>query len=275
MKQKKLGLCAVVHLPPLPGSVRALKSRRSAHELLRAAGQWAVTEAHLFADMGFDSVILENFGDAPFERGRVEASTVSSMAVIAGAVREGLRIPVGINILRNDARSAVAVAAVTGCDFVRVNVLSGVAATDQGFIEGQAPQLLRDRELLDTHVQIFADVWVKHARQFSSETLSQAIEETALRGGADGVIVTGSSTGRLASEARISEALETCQQHKISLILGSGVSSQNLKELPKKAFSGVIVGSDLRKSGRAGAPVDQNRAKQWLKAARAHGLIVG
>lgn len=270
------GLCAVVHLPPLPGSFRALKSGHSAHELLRAAGQWAVSEAHQFADLGFDSIVLENFGDVPFARGSVDPATISAMAVIAGAVREGIKIPVGINVLRNDARSAIAIAAVTGCDFIRVNVLSGVAATDQGWIEGDAPALLRDRELLGPKkpaIQILADVWVKHARQYSSDTLGQAIEETALRAGADGVIVTGSSTGRMAPMARIQEALETCEEFSIPLILGSGVSAENLAELPQRRFAGIIVGSDLRKDGRAGAPIDSKRAARWLKLARQHGLI--
>ncbi len=267
------GLCAVVHLPPLPGSFRGMRSRHSAHELLREAGQWAVSEAHAFAEMGFDSVILENFGDVPFARDRVDASTVAAMAVIAGAVREGVKIPVGINVLRNDARSALAIAAVTGCDFIRVNVLSGVAATDQGWIEGDAPTLLRDRENLAPSVRILADVWVKHARQFSSDTIGQAIEETALRAGADGVIVTGSSTGRIADQARILEAASTCAEHKIPLVLGSGVSAANMESIPPGVLSGVIVGSDLRTDGRAGARIDPKRAARWLALARKHGLV--
>jgi membrane complex biogenesis BtpA family protein len=276
MTQKRTsfpGLCAVVHLPPLPGSFRGVRSKHSAHELLQAAGQWAVSEAHAFAEMGFDSVILENFGDVPFARDRVEASTVAAMAVIAGAVREGVKIPVGINVLRNDARSALAIAAVTGCDFIRVNVLSGVAATDQGWIEGDAPALLRDREGLDASLRILADVWVKHARQFSSDTIGQAIEETALRAGADGVIVTGSSTGRLADQARIQEAMRTCKEHQIPLVLGSGVSTENMTAIPAGVLSGVIVGSALRVDGRAGARIDSKRAARWIAAARKHGLV--
>lgn len=267
------GLCGVVHLPALPGSYRALRSRKPAHELLREAGQWAVKEAHELAELGFDSIVLENFGDVPFARDRVDASTVSAMSVIAGFVREGLKIPVGINVLRNDGLSALAVAAVTGCDFIRVNVMSGVAATDQGFIEGDARALLREREALDPQIKILGDVWVKHARQFSSDTLTQAIEETAQRAGANAVIVTGQGTGKLADLSRISEAVETCRAHGIPLVLGSGVSADNLKTLPKGAFAGVIVGSDLREGGKAGAPLDSKRAARWLKLARSHGLV--
>ena len=54
---------------------------------------------------------------------------------ISAAIREVSKLPLGINVLRNDAFSALAIAAVTGADFIRVNVLSGVTATDQGLIE--------------------------------------------------------------------------------------------------------------------------------------------
>ena len=63
----------------------------------------------------------------------------------------------GVNVLRNDALSALAIAAATDCSFIRVNVLSGAAWTDQGYIEGRSPKLLyRDRLRCD--ITIMADV---------------------------------------------------------------------------------------------------------------------
>jgi membrane complex biogenesis BtpA family protein len=175
-----------------------------------------------------------------------------------------------VNVLRNDAVSALAIAAVTGCEFIRVNVLSGVAATDQGWIEGRASEVLTVRERLDPSVRILGDVWVKHARQFSSDSLSHSIEETAFRAGADAVILTGPTTGRLAAREMLNEAVSACQKHDIPLYLGSGVSSESIQQLPLSGNSGIIVGSDLRKDGVAGNAIDARRVTHWMKAASRH-----
>ena len=62
-------------------------------------------------------------------------------------------------MLRNDGSAAVAVAHAVGARFVRINVLCGVRATDQGLISGRAHEVLRERSLLGAEsIRILADV---------------------------------------------------------------------------------------------------------------------
>jgi predicted TIM-barrel enzyme len=65
------------------------------------------------------------------------------MTVIAREVKLQHRLPLGINVLRNDAESALAIATAVGAEFIRVNVYTGARLTDQGLIQGvaQAPPL--------------------------------------------------------------------------------------------------------------------------------------
>ena len=266
---KKLpSLIAVIHLPPLGGSPGASSVHPA--DALQEAGLHAVREAKILTQAGFDGIILENFGDVPFYKDHVPAETVASMSVIAAAVREATRLPLGINILRNDARAALAIAAVTGCDFIRVNVLSGVAATDQGIIEGSAAELLRERDRLGVDVQIFADTHVKHARSLSSDDLALGVEETGLRAGANAVIVTGATTGRTMDLNQLKVASQSARTHRIPLYVGSGVTPENSKEIRALVY-GVIVGSTLRKGGKAGAPLDAARIKKFVKAWKTKG----
>lgn len=272
MKAKKKSalpaLIGVIHLPPLPGSPRA--SRWHPADALRAAGTRAIEEAKALEKAGFGAVILENFGDTPFYGRRVPPETVAALSVISAAVREAVRIPIGVNVLRNDAGAALSVAAVTGCDFIRVNVLAGVSATDQGLIEGEAATLLRERDRLGAEVGILADAGVKHARSLSSSDLAVEIEDLALRSGADGVIITGATTGRFAEESTLAAATEAKRKHGISIWIGSGATSKNIGEIRRREF-GVIVGSDLRKGGRAGGPLDATRVKAFVKAYQSAG----
>ncbi len=83
---------------------------------------------------------MENFGDAPFfSRAACRPETVAAMAVLADEARRASGLPLGVNVLRNDGLSALAVAAATGARFVRVNVLVGARVTDQGVI-AEAPR---------------------------------------------------------------------------------------------------------------------------------------
>ncbi len=260
------GLIGVLHLPALAGAPGA--RGLSPSEALARAGLQAVAEAKALAQAGFEGLILENFGDSPFLKGPVGPETVASLAVIAAAVREAVRVPIGINVLRNDGPSALAIAAVTGCDFIRVNVLSGVAATDQGLIEGEAARLARERDRLEAQVSILADAHVKHAQSLSSRDIELAVEELGLRALADGVIVTGATTGRPVDAEALRRAGQAARHHGIPLWIGSGATRETLPGLLEWA-NGIIVGSAIRKGGRAGAPLDLARLKAFVKDYRA------
>src|SRR4030095_3271044 len=114
-------------------------------------------------DVGVDALLIENFGDAPFTPGRVEPATIAAMSVVATEVRRAFpRTLLGLNVLKNDARAALAVAAAVGAEFIRVNVHAGAFLADQGIVQSDAYGTLRDRRLLGVDVAILADVGGKH-----------------------------------------------------------------------------------------------------------------
>ena len=100
-----------------------------------------------------------------------------------------------LNVLRNDALSAVSIAAATGAGFIRVNVLTGEMHTDQGPIVGRAADVARLRASLAPGVLVLADVFVKHAVPPAGLTVENAARDTWERGGSHGLVVTGVSTG--------------------------------------------------------------------------------
>jgi len=250
-------LIGVVHLPPLPGSPRTALPVE--HIVERA-----VAESRLLVDAGFDAVVIENFGDAPFHGERVEVHTAVAMGVVTRAVVSAAGCPVGVNVLRNDARSAMAIASMTGARFIRVNVHTGVYATDQGMLEGRAADTLRYRSMLSSDVAIFADIDVKHARPLAGPNLSMAAEETAYRGLADALIVTGPTTGRPAERNDIEETKQAVPDRPV--LVGSGVTAESVASV-LAAADGVIVGTALKEHGRTEAPLDRTRVAQFVRAA--------
>jgi len=193
----------VVHLLPTPGSPRAGEGA------LARVLERAVEDARALLAGGCDALIVENFGDAPFHPREVPPETVASLALAASAVLAVAgKMPVGVNVLRNDARAAIGICAATGASFVRVNVHAGAAVTDQGILEGRAHDTLRERARLARGVAILADAHVKHATPLGRESLGEAVRELVQRALADAVLVTGRATGSPPSVEDLREARE-------------------------------------------------------------------
>lgn len=224
----------------------------------------AVSDATTLAEAGFGGVMVENFGDAPFFRDEAPAVTVAAMTRAVDAVRSATGIPVGVNVLRNDVSSALAIAAVTGATFVRANVLSGIMYTDQGPIIGRAAEVVRLRQRLAPDVAIMADVFVKHATPPLGLRLEDATRDLAGRGGADVIVVSGSATGAAPELGRVRTVKTAAADTPVHI--GSGVTRSNVEEMLAVA-DGCIVGTAVKPGGDTAAPVDLALAKAFVAAA--------
>jgi membrane complex biogenesis BtpA family protein len=251
----------VIHLPALPGSPRASAGVR---EIARSAAE----DARTLEGAGFDLAMIENFGDAPFFAERVPPVTVSAMTACAEAVRAACpRLPLGINVLRNDAEAALAVAAVVGAACIRVNVHTGARVTDQGLVQGRAAETLRARRALGAEaVAIWADVDVKHSAPLAPRDVALEVEDAVKRGLADAVLVTGEGTGRGVDVDKLRRLREAVAGTPV--LVASGATAESLPALAASS-DGVVVGSTLRADGKAGGRVDAARAAAFAKAFQA------
>lgn len=255
----------VVHLPALPGDPRHPGGPFA--EVLA----FALRDAEALATGGVDAIVVENFGSAPFAKGtaghRLPPHQAAGIAIVAHEVRARFGVPVGVNCLRNDALSALGIAAITGAAFVRVNVHAGAYVTDQGLIEGEADQSLRYRRSLGADaVAIYADVLVKHAAPLVPIAVGDAAKDTLLRGLADGIVITGAATGAPIDRAVLEEARKAANDAPI--LLGSGVTPATAPALCPLA-DGAIVGTWLKERGELSAPVDAARVRELAAVVRA------
>ena len=251
-------IIGVVHLLPLPTSPRWGGS-------LKAIIDRAEQEATALAAGGVDGIIVENFFDAPFPKDHVDPAVVSAMTVVIQKLMHMVTLPIGINVLRNDAQSAFAIAACVQAQFIRVNVWTGIMATDQGMIEGRAHELLRYRRELGCDVKVFADVLVKHARPLSSPNLTMAVQDTIERGLADAVILSGWATGSPPSLEDLE--LASAAANGTPVLIGSGADWENIPKL-MTAADGVIVSSSLKRQGKRENSIDPIRVSRFVEATR-------
>lgn len=254
-------IIGVIHLLPLPGS-----SRYSGD--LNAVLARAEQEAASLTSGGVQGIFIENFFDAPFVKNRIDTATACAMTLAAQRVKSISKLPLGINALRNDGRSALAIATASGADFIRVNVYTGAMLTDQGIIEGEAHDLLLYRRLLgsDQRIKIFADVMVKHAIPLGiGMDIKQTAKDAVLRGLADALIVSGIATGSSPDLADIKSVREAVPETPI--FIGSGSTKENAGTLLGVA-DGLIVASSLKRQGILENPVDVDRVRSLVTAVK-------
>jgi membrane complex biogenesis BtpA family protein len=250
----------MVHLDPLPGAPGFDGDR----EAVRAA---ALRDARRLEAGGVDAVLVENFGDAPFHADDVPKHVVASMAALARDVRREVDVPLGVNVLRNDAEAAVSVAAAAGAEFVRVNVHTSARLTDQAVVEGRAADTMRLRDRLDADVAVLADVDVKHSAALADRPLREEVAELVERGLADGLVASGAGTGEEASLDHVRDVAAARDEldDRVPVFVGSGVTRETVAETLDVA-DGAIVGTALKADGETTAPVEESRVRALVDA---------
>jgi membrane complex biogenesis BtpA family protein len=251
-------IVGMVHLRALPGSPRWAGSMQTVREA-------ALADARALAEGGVDALLVENHGDVPFTAGRVDAASVAAMAVVTAELARAVGLPIGVNVLKSDALSALAVAAATGARFVRVNVHVGAVVADQGLLVSGAHDTLRYRRLLDLDIKILADVQAKHGMPLAPIPIELEARDCVSRALADGLVVSGVATGEptpLEDLKRVRGAAPDAP-----LLVGSGVTAETAAELLSIA-DGLIVGTAVKRDGVLANPVDPRRVRRLVDAAR-------
>lgn len=247
-------LIACVHLLPLPGSPGYSGTMNEIYDM-------ALKEAAIYVKYGCSGLLIENFRDIPFYPDRIPPETIASLANVTHEIVKNFNVPVGVNALRNDAVAALSIATAAGAHFIRVNILTGAAVTDQGIIEGRAFETLRLRANLRSGVLIFADVAVKHSQPLAGRSIDLEAADIEERGMADAVIVTGDRTG---SEASIRNLKLVKQNVSLPVLIGSGLNPDNIGKFYQD-IDGMIVGSYFKTKGKVNNFVEEARVKLFTE----------
>jgi len=249
-------LVGMIHVGALPGAPQA-------RQPVAAVAEAAAAEARVFGDAGFQAVMIENMHDRPYLPREVGPEVVAAMTAVAAEVRRAVALPLGIQVLAGANRAALAVAHAAGASFVRVEGFVFAHVADEGPLASDAGELLRYRRAIGADgVRVLADVKKKHSAH--AWTADVDIVETARAAEfflADGVIVTGASTGR---EADPREVRSVAGAVSIPVLVGSGITPENLASYADA--DAFIVGSALKRDGLWSNPLDPARVAALRRA---------
>lgn len=251
-------LIGMVHVRALPGTPFNTDSMDKIVET-------AVAEAETYQLSGFDGIILENMHDRPYLKCNVGPEIVAGMTRVACEVkrRVGPGFPVGIQILAGANIEALSVAYVSGCEFIRAEGCVFGHVADEGWIEACAGNLLRERARIGAgRIRIWTDIQKKHSAH--SVTADLKLEDWVHGAeffGIDGVIITGSATGKAAAKDEVKRAKTA---GRIPVIVGSGITPENAADYARA--DAWVIGSSIKFDGFWENPLDPDRLKAMVNA---------
>jgi predicted TIM-barrel enzyme len=139
---------------------------------------------------------------------------------------------------------------------VRVEGFVFAHVADEGLIQSTAAELLRYRRVIGAdRVRVFADIKKKHSAH--AITADVDLAETAKAAEffqADGVIVSGTATGRPTDPDEVQAVSEAVE---IPTLVGSGVAPENMVSLA--TADALIVGSSVKDGGLWSNRLDDRR----------------
>lgn len=251
---EKKCIIGMVHTPALPGT-------KNYSGDMKAVIDFAIKDANTLSKAGVDALIVENFNDFP-RTNYLQLEQVAALSAVAQAVKEVIKIPMGIDAAFTDTKASIAIAVAVGADFIRVPVFVDTVITADGMAYPSAGEAIRYRRMLGgDNIQILADIQTKHTHMLSSNVTIEESAELAVESGADAIIITGQHTGA-------TTPIETIKKVKnvinIPIIVGSGFSISNAEE-QLNLIDGAIVGSAFKINGKISNPIDYKKTVAIMK----------
>jgi hypothetical protein len=248
-------IIGMVHVEALPGTPLHTSP-------IQSIINKSIEEALKLQNAGVDAILIENMHDVPYLKKNVGPEIVACMTAVSVELRKRIHLPIGIQILAGANKEALAVALAAGLDFIRTEGFVYGHLADEGYMESCAGELLRYRKMIGAeHILIFADVQKKHSSHAITADISiKEHVETASYFRSDGIIITGSSTGK---EALIDDVKVACENTSLPVIIGSGITTDNIENYWNFADA-FIVGSGFKFDGKWENSISEKRVKLFM-----------
>jgi hypothetical protein len=155
----------------------------------------------------------------------------------------------------------------TGASFIR-EVVTGVYESDMGLWQPDAAELYRYRRQIDAdHVRIMANIMPEFASPLGTRTVAQRAKSAVVSSLVDAILIAGPMAGSEPDLAWLEEA-KAGVEGRVPVLANTGTTAANIGAF-LRVCDGAIVGSWLKVDGQTWNPVDPQRVRAYMAAARA------
>ncbi|MHA7286486.1 BtpA/SgcQ family protein [Arthrobacter sp. MDT3-44] len=245
---------AMCHLQALPGDPSYDRDGGVAAVLDHAR-----RELQALQDGGVDGILISNEFSLPYLT-KTEPITAITMARIIGELRDGIRVPFGVNVLW-DATASIDLAVATGASFVR-EIFTGVYASDFGTWDTNVGATARHRSAVGgENVRLLYNIVPEAASYLGSRTIADIARSTVFNCRPDGLCVSGLTAGAPTDTSVLATVKENAGSTPV--IVNTGVRAANAAEQLRVADA-AIVGTYFKSDGVFENPADTARVKELM-----------
>lgn len=252
-------IIAMCHMPALPGDP----------QYDTAAGMSAVVsfvarELTTLQNGGVDAIMFSNESSLPYLT-NVHPITTAAMARVIGELRGEISVPFGVNVLW-DPTASIDLAVATDALFVR-EIFTGVYGGDFGLWNTNCGEVIRHRASVGGDaVRLLFNIVPEAAAYLGNRPLREIAKTTVFNAQPDGLCVSGITAGSATATEDLAAVKEAVADTPV--FANTGVRLSNLREQLTVA-DGAIVGTALKREGYIWNPVDEDRVREFMVAARA------
>ena len=217
----------------------------------------ALEDAERLEQGGVNGLLIENYGFGYADPNLATSDVLDRLITIMKKVKKYSRVPIGANVLPNDYWAAFHATHLSGGSFIQMDHITGNFDSCRSVHPKDCLKIKREYG----EIAVFGGVHPKYYQLVNPAcSLAECAKKAMLL--ADGVVVTGKSTGDAVSIDDLRTVFKAIGSHPI--IIGSGLNSKNAREQLSHA-DGAIVGTAFKKGGvHRGVPVDVGLISQLM-----------
>jgi len=254
----KKPIIAMCHLGSLPGD-----PYYDSKGGMKAVVDWARKDFLALQNGGVDAVMFSNEFSMPYLT-KVETVTVAAMARVIGEIMPEIKIPFGVNVLWDPARS-LDLAVATGAKFVR-EVFSGVYASDFGLWDLNTGAIIRHQRAIGAQeVKCLFNIVPEAAVYLQHRDIAEIAKSTVFNHRPDALCVSGLTAGTETDASTLKRVKEAVPDTVV--FANTGVRISNVAEQLSIA-DGAVVGTTFKFDGKFENHVDQSRVKEFMDKVR-------
>lgn len=247
-------IIALLHLDALPGDPGFCGSIDA---VLNHAGE----DLRALQDGGVDGILFANEFSLPYQP-VADIATISTMAYIIGSLRSELKIPYGVNVVKNPI-ATIELGAATGAKFGR-SCFSGAYMGEYGLYASNSGEAVRKRKALEIQdfkllfkVNPEADTYLVHRDV-------KVVAKSIMFGGfADGLCVSGAAAGSEPDDSILAQVYSVAKPNGVPVFCNTGCKHENVRQ-KLELCDAVCMGTAFKTGGRLTGHVEKDRVTSFM-----------
>lgn len=247
-------IIALLHLDALPGDPGFCGSIDA---VLNHAGE----DLRALQDGGVDGILFANEFSLPYQP-VADIATISTMAYIIGSLRSELKIPYGVNVVKNPI-ATIELGAATGAKFGR-SCFSGAYMGEYGLYASNSGEAVRKRKALE--IQDFKLLFKVNpeADTYLVQRDVKVVAKSIMFGGfADGLCVSGAAAGSEPDDSILAQVYSVAKPNGVPVFCNTGCKHENVRQ-KLELCDAVCMGTAFKTDGRLTGRVEKDRVTSFM-----------